>query len=89
MPSLAVTLLQLSTSIREYMYSLRNSIRACKLRITPRSTVDAMSEAIDQCEVMLYGVSLQYKESAYVTLVTAVSVYSMTEKDRRENLLSC
>ena len=25
-----------------------------------------MSEAIDQSEVMLYGVSLQYKESAYV-----------------------
>jgi hypothetical protein len=25
-----------------------------------------MSDAIDQSEAMLYGVSLQYKESAYV-----------------------
>ncbi len=30
------------------------------------STVDAMGEAIDGAEVMLYGVSLQYKESANV-----------------------
>ena len=28
------------------------------------STVDAMSDAIEGAEVMLYGVSLAYKESA-------------------------
>lgn len=30
------------------------------------STIDAMSDAIDGASVMLYGVSLQYKESANV-----------------------
>jgi hypothetical protein len=30
------------------------------------STVDAMSDAIEGADVMLYGVSLQYKESANV-----------------------
>ena len=30
------------------------------------STMDAMSDAIEGAEVMLYGVSLQYKESANV-----------------------
>jgi hypothetical protein len=30
----------------------------------PGSTMDAMSDAIEGADVMLYGVSLQYKESA-------------------------
>ena len=30
------------------------------------STIDAMSDAVDQSDVMLYGVSLAYKESANV-----------------------
>ena len=30
------------------------------------STMDAMSDAIEGADVMLYGVSLQYKESANV-----------------------
>ena len=32
------------------------------------STMDAMSDAIEGAEVMLYGVSLAYKESANVRL---------------------
>ena len=31
------------------------------------STMDAMSDAIEGADVMLYGVSLQYKESANVS----------------------
>ena len=31
------------------------------------STVDAMSDAIEDADVMLYGVSLRYKESANVS----------------------
>ena len=31
------------------------------------STMDAMSEAIEGADVMLYGVSLEYKESANVS----------------------
>ena len=31
------------------------------------STVDAMSDAIEGADVMLYGVSLSYKESANVS----------------------
>ena len=36
---------------------------ACMTRIAG-STMDAMSDAIEGADVMLYGVSLQYKESA-------------------------
>eukprot|EP01046_Picozoa_sp_COSAG06_P003153 COSAG06_NODE_119_length_23111_cov_51.658613_21_plen_59_part_00 len=32
------------------------------------STVDAMSDAIEGADVMLYGVSLKYKESANVRI---------------------
>ena len=35
------------------------------------STVDAMSDAIEGADVMLYGVSLQYKESANVSRIAA------------------
>jgi hypothetical protein len=35
------------------------------------STVDAMSDAIEGADVMLYGVSLRYKESANVSRVAA------------------
>ena len=31
------------------------------------STIDAMSDAIEGADVMLYGVSLRYKESANVS----------------------
>ena len=38
------------------------------------STVDAMSDAIEHAEVMLYGVSLEYKESANCRMELNVSV---------------
>ena len=37
------------------------------------STVDAMSDAIEGADVMLYGVSLQYKESANVRVFPAAA----------------
>ena len=37
------------------------------------STVDAMSDAIEGAEVMLYGVSLEYKESANCRMELNVS----------------
>ena len=37
------------------------------------STVDAMSDAIEGADVMLYGVSLKYKESANVSIVHSTS----------------
>ena len=37
------------------------------------STVDAMSDAIEGADVMLYGVSLAYKESANVSVLRALS----------------
>jgi hypothetical protein len=45
------------------------------------STMDAMSDAIEGADVMLYGVSLRYKESANVrkatrTVLSMVSVHS-------------
>ena len=36
------------------------------------STVDAMSDAIEGADVMLYGVSLAYKESANVSALGAL-----------------
>ena len=38
------------------------------------STVDAMSDAIEGADVMLYGVSLAYKESANVSALSALSI---------------
>ena len=38
------------------------------------STVDAMSDAIEGADVMLYGVSLSYKESANVSVFSNSSV---------------
>jgi len=37
------------------------------------STVDAMSDAIEGADVMLYGVSLAYKESANVSALSSLS----------------
>ena len=37
------------------------------------STVDAMSDAIEGADVMLYGVSLAYKESANVSALSNLS----------------
>ena len=37
------------------------------------STMDAMSDAIEGADVMLYGVSLQYKESANVRRQAALT----------------
>jgi hypothetical protein len=37
------------------------------------STVDAMSDAIEGADVMLYGVSLAYKESANVSAISNLS----------------
>ena len=42
-----------------------------------RSTIDAMSDAIDGASVMLYGVSLQYKESANVRGVLTVAAVAV------------
>ena len=38
------------------------------------STMDAMSDAIEGADVMLYGVSLAYKESANVSALSALSI---------------
>jgi hypothetical protein len=38
------------------------------------STVDAMSDAIEGADVMLYGVSLAYKESANVSAMSDLSL---------------
>ena len=38
------------------------------------STVDAMSEAIDHADVLLYGVCSSYKESANVSCNDGISV---------------
>ena len=38
------------------------------------STVDAMSDAIERADVMLYGVSLAYKESANVSALNNLGV---------------
>jgi hypothetical protein len=40
------------------------------------STVDAMSDAIEGADVMLYGVSLAYKESANVSRMNPVGTSS-------------
>ena len=45
--------------------------------------MDAMSDAIEGADVMLYGVSLQYKESANVRAVAQGTV------DCRSDLLVC
>ena len=37
------------------------------------STVDAMSDAIEGADVMIYGVSLAYKESANVSSLSNLS----------------
>ncbi len=39
--------------------------------------MDAMSDAIDRAEVMLYGVSLRYKESANVSVSSVTIVASL------------
>ena len=39
-------------------------------RLSIGSTMDAMSDAIEGADVMLYGVSLAYKESANVRLAS-------------------
>ena len=39
------------------------------------STVDAMSDAIEHADVMLYGVSLAYKESANCRLEASWDMY--------------
>ena len=41
------------------------------------STVDAMSDAIEGADVMIYGVSLAYKESANVSVVSALSILAV------------
>ena len=38
--------------------------------------MDAMSEAIEGADVMLYGVSLRYKESANVSLAAVCTPYA-------------
>jgi hypothetical protein len=38
------------------------------------STMDAMSDAIEGADVMLYGVSLEYKESANVRVLHSLHV---------------
>jgi DUF1365 family protein len=39
------------------------------------STMDAMSDAIEGADVMLYGVSLAYKESANVSALSNLRVF--------------
>ena len=42
------------------------------------STVDAMSDAIEGADVMIYGVSLAYKESANVSGLSALSILAVS-----------
>ena len=41
------------------------------------STMDAMSDAIEGADVMLYGVSLAYKESANVRIALRIALHGM------------
>ena len=43
------------------------SLKRASVVVDAGSTVDAMSDAIEGADVMLYGVSLAYKESANVS----------------------
>ena len=43
------------------------------------STVDAMSDAIEGADVMVYGVSLRYKESANVRCCCDASCYPRSQ----------
>ena len=52
------------------------------------STVDAMSEAIDHADVLLYGVCSSYKESANVSYNDCISVYVSVVRMGRK-LLTC
>ena len=47
---------------------VRVRVRGCNISKYSGSTVDAMSDAIEGADVMLYGVSLKYKESANVRI---------------------
>eukprot|EP01046_Picozoa_sp_COSAG06_P048734 COSAG06_NODE_7347_length_2536_cov_382.057037_3_plen_84_part_00 len=57
------------------------------------STVDAMSDAIEGADVMLYGVSLAYKESANVSglsnLRVSGIVYPVAVRHARTLMLLC
>ena len=56
------------------------------------STVDAMSDAIEGADVMIYGVSLAYKESANVSALSDLSVLELSVVRHRSALmlmLSC
>ena len=56
------------------------------------STVDAMSDAIEGADVMIYGVSLAYKESANVSALRDLSVVELSVVRHRSALmfmLSC
>ena len=48
---------------------VRVRVRGCNISKYSGSTVDAMSDAIEGADVMLYGVSLRYKESANVRFI--------------------
>ena len=57
------------------------------------STVDAMSDAIEGADVMLYGVSLAYKESANVSGLSSLRVsgivYLVAVRHARTLMLLC
>ena len=58
------------------------------------STVDAMSDAIEGADVMLYGVSLAYKESANVSGISNLRAFgilypSAVRHERTLMLLCC
>ena len=53
----------------EHIHSPQMSLCRLDLVLCSGSTMDAMSDAIEGAAVMLYGVSLKYKESANVRFV--------------------
>ena len=50
-------------------------VRGCNISKYSGSTVDAMSDAIEGADVMLYGVSLRYKESANVRFIITLHLH--------------
>ena len=50
--------------------------RRCATGGDAGSTMDAMSDAIEGADVMLYGVSLAYKESANVSGLSNLSTHT-------------
>ena len=67
----SASVLQLAERAYVLTMILCGAVDAISFLYDSGSTVDAMSDAIEGADVMLYGVSLRYKESANVSRVAA------------------